>query len=441
MAILNHWKRLSLHSRFYILFLYCIAAFLLYGHIALSAAEGTVTLDAVKLRMTGLCIGIIITGLILISALSRSAIQAMSDIYEGLNQINDHHDWEMRLKVNGNDEFSKLADQLNYLFENMQQLDQRVKAKTIHLEESNQQLREEMDARQKVESQLEKKTQDQAQLIDNLETTKMQLAQAEKMASIGQLAAGVAHEINNPLGFISSNLNTLNEYSNKLIAALDEYKNTVTINDEVKISIIKKHDLAYITDDLAALVAESKEGLERVKGIVKDLKDFSHVDSDEWAPVDINKSIDSTINMAKNEIKYKAEIILEYSDLPRIEIIGSQFNQVILNLLVNAAQAIETFGKILVRTRMADNNIYVDVRDTGSGIAPENLNRIFEPFFTTKPVGKGTGLGLSLAFGLMKKMHGEISVKSIVNKGSCFTLRIPINARELNSLSEAQALS
>jgi two-component system, NtrC family, sensor kinase len=222
MAIFNHWKRLSLQSRFYILFAYCIAACLLYGHIALGAGNNSIALDSVKLRMTGLCIGIIILGLILISALSRSAIQAMSDIYQGLNQINDHHDWEMRLKVNGNDEFSKLADQLNYLFENMQQLDQRIKAKTIHLEESNHQLREEMETRQKIESQLEIKTQDQALLIDNLETTKMQLAQAEKLASIGQLAAGVAHEINNPLGFISSNLNTLNEYSNKLIAALDE---------------------------------------------------------------------------------------------------------------------------------------------------------------------------------------------------------------------------
>lgn len=441
MPTFNHWKRLSLQSRFYILLIYCITICFLYGDIALSAADGSISLDTAKLRMTGILIGLIISGLLLISILSHSAVQAMSDIYQGLNQINDNHDWEMRLKVYGNDEFSKLADQLNYLFENMEQLNLRVKAKTIHLEESNHQLREEMETRQKIESQLEKKTNDQALLIDKLETARMQLAQAEKLASIGQLAAGVAHEINNPIGFISSNLNTMNEYTNKLISALNEYKNTEILNLEIKESIIKKYDLAYIIEDLAALVAESKDGLERVKGIVRDLKDFSHVDSGEWIPVDINKSIDSTINMAKNEIKYKAEIILEYADLPKIEIIGSQFNQVILNLLVNAAQAIESFGRILVCTRMLDNNIYVDIHDTGSGISPENINRIFDPFFTTKPVGKGTGLGLSLAFGLMKKMHGEISVNSTINVGSCFTLKIPINARELNSLSEEKALS
>ncbi|WP_082752847.1 sensor histidine kinase [Janthinobacterium sp. B9-8] len=432
MAIFSYWKRISLQSRFYILLFHCMTGALILGYIALCASDGRLSLDAAKLRMTGTFIVILISALILISLLSNSVVQAMSDIYEGLNQINDHHDWNMRLKVYGNDEFSKLSDQLNYLFANMEQLDLKIKAKTIHLEEMNKQLREEMETRQQIEMQLEKKTEAQALLIERLETTQIQLAQAEKMASIGQLAAGVAHEINNPIGFISSNLNTLNDYTTKLISALDEYENNEKISKETKQSIIKKHDLVFICEDFPELVKESKDGLERVKVIVRDLKDFSHVDSGEWMPVDINKSIDNTISMAKNEIESKAKIILDYAELPKVEIIGSQFNQVILNLLTNAAQAIDSFGKILVRTRLHDNNIYVDVRDTGSGIPPENMTRIFDPFFTTKPVGKGTGLGLSLAFGLMKKMHGEISVKSEVNKGSCFTLRIPLNAMDLN---------
>ncbi|MDW5415477.1 ATP-binding protein [Iodobacter sp. CM08] len=432
MAIFHYWKRISLQSRFYILLLHCLIGTLIYGYMALHSADGSLPIDAAKLRMTGVFIATFISALVLISLLSHSVTQAMSDIYEGLNQINDHHDWNMRLKVYGNDEFSKLADQLNYLFANMEQLDQRIKAKTIHLEEMNKQLRDEVENRQKIEMQLEKKTEAQALLIERLGTTQIQLAQAEKMASIGQLAAGVAHEINNPIGFISSNLNTLNDYSIKLVSALDEYKNTEHIDDEIKSAIIKKNDLAFIFEDLPDLVKESKDGLERVKVIVRDLKDFSHVDSGEWSAVDINKAIDNTINMAKNEIKSKAEITVDYAVLPNIEIIGSQFNQVILNLLINAAQSINSFGKILIRTRLHENNIYVDIRDNGSGISPEHLTRIFDPFFTTKPVGKGTGLGLSLAFGLMKKMHGEISVRSEINKGSCFTLRIPVNAMELN---------
>ena len=431
------WQKLSLKSRFYLLLLYCIIACFLYGYIALLAQEDIIPLDAIKLRMTGTMIAMIVVGLWVAAKLSKSAVQAMSDIYDCLNQINDHHDWNMRLKVHGNDEFSQLADQLNYLFANMELLDIKIRAKTINLEEINQQLRSEMAARKEIEDQLENKTIAQAQLILRLETTQSQLAQAEKMASIGQLAAGVAHEINNPIGFVNSNLNSLERYTQSLISALAEYATLETINPAISSEIIKRYDLEFISEDLVCLINESADGLNRVKGIVQDLKDFSHIDSGEWTAVNINKSIDSTINMARNEIKYKAEIVLEYSTLPDTEIIGSQFNQVILNLLVNAAQSIEKFGKITITTLLNNNHIIIKIRDTGTGISPENMNRIFDPFFTTKPVGKGTGLGLSLAFSLMQKMHGKINAESEVNKGSCFTLEIPLNARELSLTEES----
>ncbi|MBV8659337.1 MAG: hybrid sensor histidine kinase/response regulator, partial [Burkholderiales bacterium] len=351
-------------------------------------------------------------------------------IYEGLNEVTDTQDWDMRLPIRGKDELSRIADRLNYLFENMAQMDKHIRNNTDHLKEANTALTVEVAARRLVEQELEEKAQSQAQLIKRLEATQSQLIQAEKLASIGQLAAGVAHEINNPIGFVNSNLGTLNDYIRKLIGALEAYRQMNCIPDNDKQLIAERFDLTYITEDVPVLVQESMEGIDRVKRIVQDLKDFSHVDSGEWVAVKINKSIDSTLNIVRNEIKYKAEVVKEYGELPEIQVLGSQFNQVVLNLLVNAAHAIEKFGIITVRTRHDDGNIFVDVADNGCGIPPENMKRIFDPFFTTKPIGTGTGLGLSLAFSIMKRMHGEIKVESEVGKGTCFTLRIPIDAAE-----------
>jgi len=174
----------------------------------------------------------------------------------------------------------------------------------------------------------------------------------------------------------------------------------------------------------------AREGLKRVKDIVQALKDFSHVGEANWLEADLHQGLDSTLNIVNNEIKYKATVVKEYGQLPLVRCLASQLNQVFMNLLVNAAQAIPEFGTIKIRTGGADEWVWVEICDSGSGIPPEIANRIFDPFFTTKPVGSGTGLGLSLSYGIVKKHGGRIEVKSELTKGTCFTVHLPVNPVE-----------
>ncbi len=264
------------------------------------------------------------------------------------------------------------------------------------------------------------------------EEAQTHLMQSEKMASIGQLAAGVAHEINNPIGYVYSNLGTLEKYVQDTFGLIDLYEQAeVAITDSELRTRIKsakdKLDIAFLKEDLRALMAESKDGITRVKKIVQNLKDFSHVDtSDEWHYSDLHQGLDSTLNIVNNEIKYKAEVIKEYGDIPEVECLSSQLNQVFMNLLVNAAHAIEDHGTITIRSGQQGDEVWVDITDTGKGIAPEHIKKIFDPFFTTKPIGKGTGLGLSLSYGILQKHHGRIEVRSEVGRGTTFRVCIPV---------------
>ena len=289
-----------------------------------------------------------------------------------------------------------------------------------------------IDAKVKSKLELQRKNKELEAAYKNLELTKDQLLQSDKLASIGQLAAGVAHEINNPVGYISSNLSSLKTYVDDLISIIDTIqlpisdKNYATINEALE-NIKSETDYDYIKQDLPDLLEQSLDGVKRVKQIVQDLKDFSHADEEEWNLSDLHKGIDSTLNIVNNEVKYKADIIKEYSDIPEIECIPAQLNQVFMNLLVNAAHAIEEHGTITIKTWADDNDVFVSVSDTGQGIAKENLRKLFDPFFTTKPVGEGTGLGLALSYGIIERHSGEILVDSIVGKGTTFTIRLPIS--------------
>ncbi len=259
-----------------------------------------------------------------------------------------------------------------------------------------------------------------ARRVKELQDTQSQLIQSEKLASIGQLAAGVAHEINNPVGFVSSNLGRLNEYSQTMIALLDNCRaGRATEQDFVKA------DYAYLKDDLGDLISESAGGLERVKRIVADLKDFSRIDQAAMQDTILNEGIESTLNVVWNELKYKATIVKEYGNLPPVRCIAAQINQVTLNLLINAAHAIEEQGTITIRTGHDATHVWFEIEDTGRGMSPDTMQRIFEPFFTTKPVGKGTGLGLSLAYDIVQKHQGSIDVTSTPGKGSTFRVTLP----------------
>jgi PAS domain S-box-containing protein len=287
--------------------------------------------------------------------------------------------------------------------------------------------------RKQAEAELVKRNAELETLNQKLKDTQVQLMQSEKLASIGQLAAGVAHEINNPIGYVHSNLGSLETYIEDVLAVLDAYECAETAIGDSSVherlqQIKHDRDLAYLRQDLPTLLHQSKEGISRVRKIVQDLKDFSRADTAQaWEQADLHHCLDSTLSVVWNELKYKAEVIKEYGELPLVECVPSQLNQVFMNLMVNAAHAIDgPRGRITLRTGVAAENVWIEVKDTGTGIPAEIIGRIFDPFFTTKPVGKGTGLGLSLAYGIVQKHHGKAEVASEVGVGTTFRIVLPV---------------
>ena len=281
--------------------------------------------------------------------------------------------------------------------------------------------------------------------LNQLKSTQSQLLQQEKLASIGQLAAGVAHEINNPMGYIGSNLGTLQKYIGKIQQhdqiGRDIMSKLKNLNyPEVK-SLIQKIEnshkqlnLDFIFEDIGSLIEESLEGADRVRKIVADLKSFSHQAEEGSREADLNKGIQSTINIVWNELKYKANLTKEFGELPPVRCYPQKINQVVMNLLVNAAHAIENQGAIRIKTALENSNVLIEVSDTGRGISEENLSHIFEPFFTTKEVGKGTGLGLSMAYDIIHNKHGgEIKVDSRVGEGTTFRVYLPLTPKGENA--------
>jgi two-component system NtrC family sensor kinase len=279
----------------------------------------------------------------------------------------------------------------------------------------------------KISRELERKNRQLQDAYEELKATQSKIVHQEKMASIGQLAAGVAHEINNPVGFISSNIGTLKKYTDRMVEFINAQTTaleSLQALEQVK-DIRKKLKLDYIIEDIGELIKESLDGVDRVKNIVQNLKSFSRVDDTEEKLTDINECMETTLNIIWNELKYKATVHKKYGDLPLIKCYPQQLNQVFMNLLVNAAQAIEKQGDITICTRTENDFIKVSIADTGSGIPKDKINKIFDPFFTTKEVGKGTGLGLSICYDIVKKHKGEITVDSVVGQGTTFTVILP----------------
>jgi len=319
--------------------------------------------------------------------------------------------------------------------ESQRKLEELAAIRGEQLKEATDKLKRDLTRREQAEAALLQRFNELSELHATLAGTQQQLLQSEKMASIGQLAAGVAHEINNPIGYVHSNIGSLEVYLKDLFRVLDAYgKVEAGLAADVPsysalLKLKAELDLTFLRADIPKLILESKEGITRVRKIVQDLKDFSHVDSThEWKWADLHRGLDSTLNVANNEIKYKADVVKEYGVIPQIECLPSELNQVFLNLLVNAAHAIgdDQRGTITVRTGIEGQWLWVEIADSGSGIPPENLKLIFDPFFTTKPVGKGTGLGLSLSYGIVEKHGGRIEIKSEVGKGSVFRVLLPL---------------
>jgi signal transduction histidine kinase len=262
----------------------------------------------------------------------------------------------------------------------------------------------------------------------DLQTTQMQLIQREKMASMGQLVAGVAHELNNPIGFVYSNVTTLEDFVKRLRGMLEVYRGLPLppeTRDQVQAEW-ERRKIDYALRYLDSMTQGIREGAERARKIVRDLRVFARSQDDVWQPVDLHEEIESSLTLLNHLLKDRVVVHRKLGELPHVECIRSSIDQVFLNLLANAAQAIEGRGAITIETRREDGMAVVSIADTGPGIAADVIGRIFDPFFTTKIVGEGTGLGLSISYQIVKKHGGEILAESPAAGGAVFTVRLPI---------------
>jgi signal transduction histidine kinase len=261
------------------------------------------------------------------------------------------------------------------------------------------------------------------------------------MASLGSLIAGIAHEINNPLAFVSSNLNRFSEYFSDLFNLVDKWKgfgnniidegNYATAIEEI-IKHEKEIDYGFIKNDCTELMKHNFEGIERIKKIVQQLRGFTHASDDNAIEADINNAIEETLTIVWNELKYKTDVKKYYGNIPPVQCHISEIKQIFVNLLVNASHAIETRGEITIETLKEDKNVVIKISDTGKGMSAATKRKIFDPFFTTKAVGEGTGLGLWICMSLVQKHHGNIEVKSKEGSGTTFTITLPIEAKQEN---------
>ncbi|MBU1996258.1 MAG: PAS domain-containing protein, partial [Candidatus Omnitrophica bacterium] len=321
-----------------------------------------------------------------------------------------------------------------FLTESKDILEVKVQERTSELSIANKHLHYKITELEKTKAELER-------AYKNLKETESQLFQADKLASIGQLAAGVAHEINNPIGFISSNTNVLRDYINtykKQIEMSRDLQNAIEVgnNDEIRMLLesIRQFDeeenLQFIMKDSDTLIEESKEGLDRVEKIVMDLCSFSRDDKGGIEVVDINENIKIILGVLNNEIMLKCDLVEEFGDIPRIKCNSQKIKQVIMNLVMNAVQSLNEWGTVIIKTSKIDGFVLIEVEDNGCGVPKEELIKIFDPFYTTKEVGKGTGLGLSISYEIIKRHRGEILVESEVGKGTKFIVKLPIDSNE-----------
>lgn len=290
--------------------------------------------------------------------------------------------------------------------------------------------RKNREYRDNLEQQVKDRTMQLEQACRDLKASQEQLRHQEKLATIGHLAAGVAHEINNPTGYIGSNLGTLTKYMGRIaefIRLLNGYGSALPAEKSAELAQARKDcRIDFLMEDSRDILAECLEGVGRIKKIVEGLKTFSRKDQNISCHANINDCLENALTVAWNELKYKATVEKDYGDIPAIRCYPNQLAQVFMNLLINAAHAIENQGMIRIRTYTDNDLIFISISDTGCGISAVNREKIFAPFFTTKAEGVGTGLGLSIVSEIVARHGGKISVESEVGKGSTFTISIPI---------------
>jgi len=350
-----------------------------------------------------------------------------------------------QIEVKSNDEVGQLAASFKNMLNDLQKT-------TTSIDNLNREITE----RKKAEESVRDACEDLEKANQEMKEMQSQLVQSEKLASIGQLAAGVAHEMNTPVGFVASNFETLENYMRKIRELFQIYGELIEkIESSDKAVLLDKVDaisksrnelkIDFILKDLPVLFDDSREGIDRITCIVQNLRDFSRIDKPEnFDTYNINDGIKATLVVAQNEIKYGADVEMELSEVPQILCSTGQINQVILNILINASQAIKSQerddkGKITIRTYATDNDVVCEISDDGPSIEPDKLDKIFDPFFTTKPVGEGTGLGLSISYDIIVIKHkGELLVDNSDGNGTKFTIKLPISKKEVENNLETK---
>jgi len=298
-----------------------------------------------------------------------------------------------------------------------------------------------LDLLKAMEKRVLQRTKELSKAYQSLKESQAQLVQSEKMASLGQMVAGVAHEINTPLGYVRNNVEVTQDLFGQAKDLIENYEKLVELltTEEIEeealgeqLELVSDMSEPFREDDLLEsmqeLFKDSLYGVDQISELVMNLKDFSRLDQALTDNVDLNQCINSALNIGKNVLKYKTNIKKQYTELPPLKCAPSQLNQVFLNLLTNAAQAIEEKGVIWIKTWSENNWVHVTIQDNGKGIPPDVLKKIFDPFFTTKPVGEGTGLGLSISYKIIEQHHGQIKVASEVGKGTKFLISLPLDS-------------
>lgn len=409
----------------------------IYGRIEMGFSTEKVEKEInVARRLAGIIIVIQISLMILFSSFLGVYLTRQLKVLANTARQVAAGDLNQQVAINTSDEIAEVAHSFNKMIASLKEANERSKLYSEELSDANENLEERVKRRT---SKILEQNDMLETAIEEVRQTQKQLVQSEKMASIGQLAAGVAHEINNPVAFVKSNLSTLVQYVQTYHEIIDKQRELINSfdvenNQNIKQKILQldeyihDNDIEFINEDIIILVKESIDGTHRVSEIVQGLKVYSRESDDVMRDFDINQCLNDTLKMLSNELKYACELITHWQDLPLYHGNKGNLSQVFTNLIVNAIQSMVDVGTLTINTALVDEKIVVTIADTGKGIKKEAMSKLFDPFFTTKAVGVGTGLGLSISQGIINDHQGEILVESEIGKGAMFTIILPVKA-------------